>query len=140
MEQEEVILRKEYFMQARDLNDKIKEQREYIEKLRETLYSIGGCEYNERVQTSLKQDRFAEAFAKIEEEEEYLKKMEENCALLKFELINKIYDVKCSKNAKKVSELFFTKCLSTDAISIELGYSKNYISKMINDFIKYSLK
>ncbi len=139
MEQEE-SLRKEYFMQARDLNEKIKEKREYIEKLRETLYSIGSCEYSERVQTSLKQDRFAEAFAKIEEQEEYLKKMKENCSLLKFELLNKIYDVKCSKNAKKVSELFFIKCLSRDEIAMELGYSKNYVSKMINDFIKDSLK
>lgn len=138
MEHEE-FLRKEYFMQVRNLNDKINEQKKHIDSLRETLYSIGNYNCDERVQTSPVQDRFAAAFARIQEEEEKLKNMQEDCSLLKFQLLSNIHNIDCPKTSKQIAEMYFVDCLGKAEISKKLKYSESYVSRMINKCIKSSL-
>lgn len=84
---------KEYLMQVQTLEERIEDQKQYIETLRESLTSIGAMDLSmERVQTStVDKDRFASVISKIIEAEGDLNLMEEKLCLLKVQIAEQIH-------------------------------------------------
>ena len=63
---------KEYLLQIKEQNIKVKKQQEYIQRLKDSL-DIAGISYEEeKVQSSVEPDKFAKIFSQIDEEEKIL--------------------------------------------------------------------
>lgn len=120
---------KEYLQQVRKKEAII--SRLYYDKknLHEMLYSIGGIQEGEKVQTSLNPDKFGSIYAKIAEKEDMIaKKIEE---LIDFKM--KVADeISMLSNPKYVEILHkrYIQFFSFEQIAVDMGYSYRYIVKI----------
>ena len=125
---------KEYLMQVKELEEKICDQREYIDTLRESLTSIGGMGMSpDKVQSSgADKDKFANVIAKVIDAEEKLKGMEQDFGLLKAQIAEQIHgmDDLVLKKLLKLRYIDWKKHDTIKKVADALGYSYDYTKEL----------
>lgn len=107
----------------------IQDQEDYIQRLRDSL-GIAGISYDkERIQTSPNYDRFTEVFSKIFDEEEKLKKMQENLVNLRFTILNEIHQLNDDKH-KKVLNIIYVDCKNLKKCANIMSFSYDYVKEL----------
>lgn len=128
---------KDYLSQLQDLEENICEQKEYIDTIRSSLTSVGGLEMNpDKVQSSsVCKDKFANVVAKVIDEEEKLKRMEERLCLLKVQIAEQIHqmDNLLLKKLLKLRYLEWKQYGTIRKVADELGYSYDYTKELHRD-------
>lgn len=128
---------KEYLSQLQELEEKIGEQREYIDTLRESLTSIGGMGMNpDKVQTSgADKDKFANVIAKVIDAEKKLEEMEEKFCLLKVQIAEQIHGME-NPQFKKLLKLRYIEWKQYGTIrkvADEMQYSVDHTKRLHRD-------
>jgi hypothetical protein len=128
---------KEYLSQLQDLEEKIEDQKEYIETLRESLTSIGGMGINpDKVQTSgADKDKFANVIAKILDAEQKLQDMENKFGLLKVQIAEQIHmmDDLVLKKLLKLRYIDWKQYDTIRKVAVCMGYSVDHTKKLHRD-------
>ena len=125
---------KEYLSQLQDLEERINDQKEYIDTLRESLTSIGGMEMNpDKVQSSgADKDKFANVIAKVIDAEKKLKEMEKKFCLLKVQIAEQIHsmDDLVLKQLLKLRYIDWKEHDTIKKVSVVMGYSVDHTKRL----------
>lgn len=128
---------KEYLSQLQDIEEKICDQKEYIETLRESLTSIGGMEMNpDKVQSSgADKDKFANVIAKVVDAEQKLKEMEKHFGLLKVQIAEQIHgmDDMILKKLLKLRYIDWKDHGTIKKVAVAMSYSVDHTKKLHRD-------
>lgn len=120
---------KEHLSQIKDAMNIIKDKEEYIQRLRDSL-SIAGISYDkDKIQTSPTHDRFAEVFSKIDEEEEKLKRMKEDVASLRCNILNEIQQLDNEKY-RRILNIIYVDCKSMRKCASIMSFSYDYVKEL----------
>lgn len=128
---------KGYLKQLQTLEERICDQKQYIETLRESLTSIGSGEMSaDRVQTSgADKDKFATVIAKVIDAENELKRMEEKHCLLKVQIAEQIHEMD-NLQFKKLLKLRYLEWKEHDTmrkVADAMGYSVDHVKRLHRD-------
>ena len=130
---------KEYLSQLQDIEEKIEDQKEYIETLRESLTSIGGVGINpDKVQTSgADKDKFANVIAKVLDAEQKLKDMESEFGLLKVQIAEQIHgmDDLVLKKLLKLRYIDWKQFGTIKKVAQAMGYSVDHTKTLHREAI-----
>ena len=125
----EEMTAKEYLMQVRNLESKMKILKEEIDTLREMVVSTGAIQQGERVLSSGTQDKMAETICKINE-----KKCEWNDLMREFALAraNVIINIQKLNNPEYEQILYKRYCQSKkwEEIALEMNYTYQWVCKL----------
>lgn len=120
---------KEYLMQVRNLESKMKILKEEIDTLREMVVSTGAIQQGERVLSSGTQDKMAETICKINEKE-----CEWNDLMREFALVraNVIINIQKLNNPEYEQILYKRYCQSKkwEEIALEMNYTYQWVCKL----------
>ena len=120
---------KEYLMQVRNLESKMKILKEEIDTLREMVVSTGAIQQGERVLSSGIQDKMAETICKINEKE-----CEWNDLMREFALAraNVIINIQKLNNPEYEQILYKRYCQSKkwEEIALEMNYTYQWVCKL----------
>lgn len=120
---------KEYLMQVRNLESKMKILKEEIDTLREMVVSTGAIQQGERVLSSGTQDKMAETICKINEKE-----CEWNDLMREFALAraNVIINIQKLNNPEYEQILHKRYCQSKkwEEIALEMNYTYQWVCKL----------
>ncbi len=120
---------KEYLMQVRNLESKMKILKEEIDTLREMVVSTGAIQQGERVLSSGTQDKMAETICKINEKE-----CEWNDLMREFALAraNVIINIQKLNNPEYEQILYKRYCQSKkwEEIALEMNYTYQWVCKL----------
>lgn len=120
---------KEYLMQVRNLESKMKILKEEIDTLREMVVSTGATQQGERVLSSGTQDKMAETICKINEKE-----CEWNDLMREFALAraNVIINIQKLNNPEYEQILYKRYCQSKkwEEIALEMNYTYQWVCKL----------
>lgn len=120
---------KEYLMQVRNLESKMKILKEEIDTLREMVVSTGAIQQGERVLSSGTQDKMAETICKINEKE-----CEWNDLMREFALAraNVIINIQKLNNSEYEQILYKRYCQSKkwEEIALEMNYTYQWVCKL----------
>lgn len=120
---------KEYLLQVRRKEAIINRLRCDKENLRQILYSLGGAQDGERVQTSRNNDRFGSIYAKIDEKDCMIARRIDE--LIDFKV--KVSDEISTLSDPKYIEILhrrYVRFQSFEQIAVDMGYSYRYVTKM----------
>lgn len=120
---------KEYLLQIKYLTNNIKDQEQYIQRLRDTMGILGISYERERVQSSPEVDRFAHVFAQIEEQEKVLESLKVNLIETKVNIINMIHELENEKH-RKVLNLHYVDLKSLKKASNIMCFSYDYVKEL----------
>lgn len=125
----EEMTAKEYLMQVRNLESKMKILKEEIDTLREMVVSTGAIQQGERVLSSGTQDKMAETICKINEKE-----CEWNDLMREFALAraNVIINIQKLNNPEYEQILYKRYCQSKkwEEIALEMNYTYQWVCKL----------
>lgn len=125
----EEMTAKEYLMQVRNLESKMKILKEEIDTLREMVVSTGAIQQGERVLSSGTQDKMAETICKINEKE-----CEWNDLMREFALAraNVIINIQKLNNPEYKQILYKRYCQSKkwEEIALEMNYTYQWVCKL----------
>jgi hypothetical protein len=126
-------------MQIQDLEEKIDEQKDYIQTLRESMGSVGGMNTNpDKVQTSgTDKNKLENIIIKVVDAEAVLKQMQERCALLKVQIAEQIHMMDDLK-LKRVLKLRYIDWKEHDTlmkVADEMGYSYDHMKVLHREAI-----
>lgn len=125
----EEMTAKEYLMQVRNLESKMKILKEEIDILREMVVSTGAIQQGERVLSSGTQDKMAETICKINEKE-----CEWNDLMREFALAraNVIINIQKLNNPEYEQILYKRYCQSKkwEEIALEMNYTYQWVCKL----------
>ena len=120
---------KEYLQSIKYMKNKITDQVEYIQRLRDSL-GIAGIRYDkDKVQSSFDQDKFGSIFAKIDEEEICLSEMQERLVKREVEILNEIHQLSDDKH-KKVLNLYYVDCKNLKKCANIMNFSYDYVKEL----------
>lgn len=125
---------KEYLTQIQDLEEKVIEQKEYIQTLRDSLTLIGGgATDTDRVQSSgTSKSKLEDAIIKIVDAEDVLKYYEEKLCFLKIQIAEQIHQMDDLKlnTLLKLRYIDWKKFGNIRLVSNEMGYSYDYTKEL----------
>ena len=125
----EEMTAKEYLMQVRNLESKMKILKEEIDTLREMVVSTGAIQQGERELSSGTQDKMAETICKINEKE-----CEWNDLMREFALAraNVIINIQKLNNPEYEQILYKRYCQSKkwEEIALEMNYTYQWVCKL----------
>lgn len=125
----EEMTAKEYLMQVRNLESKMKILKEEIDTLREMVVSTGAIQQGERVLSSGTQDKMAKTICKINEKE-----CEWNDLMREFALVraNVIINIQKLNNPEYEQILYKRYCQSKkwEEIALEMNYTYQWVCKL----------
>lgn len=125
----EEMTAKEYLMQVKNLESKMKILKEEIDTLREMVVSTGAIQQGERVLSSGTQDKMAETICKINEKE-----CEWNDLMREFALAraNVIINIQKLNNPEYEQILYKRYCQSKkwEEIALEMNYTYQWVCKL----------
>lgn len=120
---------KDYLLQIKFLNSDIKEQEEYIKRLRDSL-GIAGIRYDKEVRrSSAEPDKFAYIFAQIDEQEEILETLKTKLIKIKVEIINRIHTLENEKH-RKLLNIVYVDMKSLKKTAKIMCFSYDYIKEL----------
>ena len=129
---------KEYLLQIKEQNIKVKKQQEYIQRLKDSL-DIAGISYEEeKVQSSVEPDKFAKIFSQIDEEEKILDLMKNTLIKTRVKIINQIQQLDNSKH-KDILNIVYVDGKNLRKAAQEMKFSYDYI-KEIHIIVYYNMK
>lgn len=120
---------KEYLLQIKEQNIKVKKQQEYIQRLKDSLDIVGISYEEEKVQSSVEPDKFAKIFSQIDEEEKILDLMKNTLIKTRVKIINQIQQLDNSKH-KDILNLVYVDDKSLREAAQEMKFSYNYIKEV----------
>lgn len=126
---------KEYLLQIKDLTKEVKNQEEYIERLKDSLGIIGMQYDKERVQSSSEHDKFAQVFAQIDEQESILEDLKEKLILTKVKIINMIHELENEKY-KNLLNIVYVDMKSLKKAASIMCFSYDYVKELHGDALK----
>jgi DNA-directed RNA polymerase specialized sigma subunit len=116
-------------MQIKVLNGKIREQTEYIRRLKDSL-SIAGIRYDkDRVQSSPDSDKFAYVFSQIDEEEKVIEQMKTELVKVRIEIINRIHELD-DHNKRELLMYVYVDCKNLKKAAPTMNFSYAYIKEL----------
>ncbi len=120
---------KEYLLQIKDLTEDVKDQENYIQRLKDSL-NIAGIQYDKvRVQTSPDADKFAYIFARIDEEEDVLADLKEKLIKTKVNIINEIHELENEKY-KELLNIVYVDMKSLGKAAKIMSFSYDYVKEL----------
>lgn len=120
---------KEYLLQIKDQNRMIRNQQEYIQRLKDSL-SIAGISYDkERVQSSPDFDKFAKIFGQIDEEEQKLAEMKNKLVKIRVTIINEIHELSDDKH-KDVLNIVYVDGKNLKKAAQTMCFSYEYVKEI----------
>lgn len=120
---------KEYLLQIENLTNRIKEQEEYIQRLKDSL-SIAGISYDkDRVQTSPDPDKFGHIFAQIDEQEKVLEDMKTKLVNVRVEALNIIHKIEDDRYRRILTTIYVDMRSLKKAANI-LSFSYDYMKEL----------
>lgn len=123
------VTSKEYLLQIKEQNKNIRKQKEYIQRLKDSL-GIAGISYDEdRVQKSSDFDKFAKIFGQIDEEEKTLALMKDRFVHTRVKIINQIHQLDNEKH-KDVLNLVYVDEKSLKKVAYEMSFSYDYVKEL----------
>lgn len=126
---------KQYLSQIRYKTEKIAEQKEYIQRLRDSL-GIAGIRYDlDKVQTSHSNDKVAEVICKIVDEEERLKQMQESLISFKIQVIDMIKELE-KENHRKILNIVYVDMKTLKECSRTIKFSYDYVRELHLEALK----
>ena len=120
---------KDYLSQVKKKAKAVQEQKELIQRLRDSL-DLAGVQYDkDRVQSSPDTDKFGKIFAEIEEQEKVLE--EKRTAFMEFRVLV-IYQIRKIPNAqfREVLNRVYIDFLNIKQCSEEMNYSYIYVREL----------
>lgn len=126
---------KDYLNQVRFKTERIAEQEEYIQRLRDTI-GVSAIRYDkEAVQTSPVGDKIAEVICRIIDEEDKLYKMQDELIQFKLTVIDQIRELD-NENHKKVLNTVYVDLHNLKECSQIIGFSYAYVKELHTDALK----
>lgn len=130
---------KDYLMQIQELEEKIDEQKDYIQTLRDSMTLIGGVGMDaDKVQSSMvDKNKFENVIIKIVDAEAVLKELEELLGLLKVQIAEQIHMMDDMK-LKKVLKLRYIDWKEHDTlqkVAHDMGYSYDHVKVLHREAI-----
>ena len=120
---------KEYLMQIQNKNGEIKNQEEYIQRLKDSL-DIAGVSYDrERVQTSPDFDKFGKIYGQIDEEERKLEEMRNRLVETRVKIISQIHEIENDK-FQRILNYVYVDAMTLNRTAIEMSFSYDYIKEL----------
>ena len=120
---------KEYLLQIENLTNRIKEQEEYIQRLKDSL-SIAGISYDkDRVQTSPDPDKFGHIFAQIDEQEKVLEDMKTKLVNVRVKSLNIIHKIEDDRYRRILTTIYVDMRSLKKAANI-LSFSYDYMKEL----------
>ena len=120
---------KKYLSRIKDKTEKIQEQEECIQRLRDTL-GIAGIRYDkDRVQTSPDPNKTANIVAKIIEEEQILDDMKQSLINYRIKVIDEIKQID-NENFRKVLNVVYVDMKTLKECSQIIGFSYDYVREL----------
>ena len=128
---------KEYLLQIKYLTNDIKEQEDFIQRLKDSL-DIAGIRYDkERVQSSPELDKFAYIFAQIDNEEKVLETLKTKLIETKVEIINRIHELEDEKH-RRLLNIAYVDMKSLKKAAKIMCFSYDYVKELhlnaLNEF------
>lgn len=126
---------KEFLQQVQRYNDRIREQEEYIQRLRDSL-GIAGLRYDkDRVNTSPDPDQIADVMSKIFEQERILSDMKHDAMVFRIKIIDMIHQLDDNKH-KQILNLVYIDGNKLMKCADLMGYSYDYIKELHGEALK----
>jgi len=108
------------------LKRRVEEQGYYIRELESALSGVSGIRYDaDKVQTSVKGDRLIDGFAKIEKEQQKLKKLTERWMRWKIRCMDRIHRMKVTDH-QKLLYLVYIEGKGLKEASVDMCWSYGY--------------
>lgn len=124
-----ILNAKQYLMSIKYKTERIAEQEEYIQRLRNTL-GVSGISYDkDRVQTSKVGDKTAEIICKIVDEEEKLENMQQVLMKLRIKILDQIRQIE-NENYRKVLNVVYVDMHNLKECSRIIGFSYDYVREL----------
>ena len=123
---------KDYLSQVQENDEKLDDERLYIQKLRESLVSVTGSLSDDKVQGSVVGDTMSAVIATILDAEERLKEWEEQVCAFRFQVITQIHKMQ----DLHLKELLMLKYIdwrnygTLKDVADTMGYSYDYIKEL----------
>ena len=118
------------------LQDKVEEQRLYIEELRQSMSGVKAVTYDkESVQTSVSADPMLDTIIKIEKAQEVLIKLEMSWLSWKVSCIDKIHAMQ-DPDLKKILYLVYVHGMTLKECAIEMDWSYGYTRNRHSEALK----
>lgn len=126
---------KEYLSQIQRMDKVIQNKISEIAQLKALSISISGLRSEEKVQTSPNYDKIGTAFAKIEEMEDELNKMIDDCSSLKKTIIDQISSIE-DDNYYQLLFSRYVERKTFEVISTEMQYTFRHITRLHGKALK----
>lgn len=126
---------KEYLLQIKYLNAKIKNKSLELYQLETMAYSVYGLNSNEKVQTSFKQDKMGDAVIKIINYKNEIKALRDSLLDKRKHIISQIDSIK-DLNMYEVLTSYYINRKSFDDIAAEMHYSRMQINRIHGNALK----
>lgn len=131
------MIAKVFLSEVKNKRDKILEEQETIQRLRDTL-EVSGISYDrDSIQTSPNLDRMSCTFSKIFEHEDYLEELKQEYAKLRILVIDMISRLDV-ENHRKVLNYVYLDYMTLKHTARKMGYSYDYVrelhSKALDEF------
>lgn len=123
------MIAKVFLSEVKNKHDKIIEEQETIQRLRDTLEMTGISYDRDYVQTSPNLDKMASTFSKIFEHEDYLEELKKEYAKLRILVIDMISRLDV-ENHRKILNYVYIDYLSLKHTANKMGYSYDYIREI----------
>ena len=115
--------------EVKEKQNRLAEQEEYIERLRDTLGMVGITYDSDRVQSSADPDKLTNVISKIIEEEKVRDQMKQNLVLHRIRAIDMIHCLDDNRH-RKILYLIYIDGLSVSQCAQNIGYSYDYLRHM----------
>ena len=113
---------KEYLQQVKAKDAEIKNLKQSIEQLHETLISVGGISYGDKVQTSRNNDKFGTVFSRIDEKQAELEDKIMDCIDFRLKVSSEINALSDARYMEVLHKRYLeNKCWSE--IACDMGFS-----------------
>lgn len=116
-------------LQIKYLNNDIKEQEEFIQRLKDSLGIIGIRYDKEKIQTLAEFDKFAYVFAQIDEQEKVLEGLKTKLIEIKVKIINMIHELEGEKHRKLLNIVYVDMKSLKKAANI-MCFSYDYVKEL----------
>lgn len=120
---------KQYLLQIKFQNENIRNQQEYIQRLKESLCIVGINYDKERVQTSPDFDKFASVFSKIDEEEHRLVEMKEELVKVRVKIISRIHELQ-NDRFENILNYMYVDGDDLGRIAYKMNFSYEYVKEL----------
>lgn len=134
---------KQYLRQLQGFEEKIAEQEEYVQDLRDSLTSVSVKMDGERVQSSPSGDGLANAVGKIVDAEAELQELKKKTALFRVQVLEQIHSMDDSvlKQVLLMKYVHWKDYKTMKDVAVKMGYSEDHMKRLHREaLLQFGLK